>query len=59
MLLTKKQMKHLVLDDDGFRFVADGTVTNEERQMLLDLDASYFEVYNQHVITNLCELEIQ
>ncbi len=58
MLLTVEQMKHLELDgEEGFRFVPHGKITDRERQMLLDLDADYFTVYNQHIITNLCALK--
>ena len=58
MLLTMKQMKHLEpIGDYRFRFVENGKVTDNERQELLDLDASYFEVYQFHIITNLEELK--
>ena len=58
MLLTSEQMKHLELDgEDQFRFVNDGSATNEEKQSLLDLDDDYVAIYNTHLITNYQELK--
>lgn len=58
MLLTIEQMKHLEhIEDDKFRFVDDGNVSDKEKAKLLELDADYFEIYQYHIITNYEELK--
>ena len=57
MLMTMKQMKHL--DPDGeetYRFNDDGTVSNEERQNLVDLDSFFVSLFGKHMITNYEDL---
>ena len=58
MLLTYEQMKHLEADgEESFRFVDNGEVSNEEKAELIELDADYFEIYQEHIITNIEDLK--
>lgn len=53
MLLTKEQMKHLEPDGDKkFRYINDRSATEDEKQDLRDLDAGFYDVYQEHIITN-------
>lgn len=54
MLFSFDQMKHLVPDgEETYKFVPNGTVTKKEKQTILDMDADFFEINQQHLITNI------
>lgn len=57
MILTMEQMKHLETDgDDTYKFIDDGNTSKEERQKLIELDESYFDLYGKHMIENYKDL---
>lgn len=56
MLLTREQGRHLEKDGERFKFVDDGTVTQEDRARLRRLDESTLSLYGYHLITNYKEL---
>ncbi|GBU22117.1 hypothetical protein R80B4_02022 [Fibrobacteres bacterium R8-0-B4] len=58
MLLTYEQMKHLNkgVNDDSFVFLDDGTVTDAERQALIDRDNFMLEQEGYHFIDNYQDL---
>lgn len=58
MLLSLDQLKHLEPDgEEKYKFVDDGSVTDKEKAKILEMDADFFEVYGEHIITNLEELK--
>lgn len=58
MLLAKELLRHLEADgEEKFKFVDNGNVSAKEKQRLLDLDNDFFEIYREHIITNLEELK--
>lgn len=51
-------MQHLEhIEDDKFKFVDNGNVSDKEKKELLELDADYYEIYQYHIITNYEELK--
>jgi len=58
MLLTHEQTKHLNAgaNDDSFIFLDDGTVTDAERQALIDRDNFMLEQEGYHFIDNYRDL---
>jgi hypothetical protein len=58
MLLTYEQMKYLNkgVNDDSFVFLDDSTVTDTERQELIDMDNFWLEIEGHHFIDNYQDL---
>lgn len=53
LLFTHEQLKHLVPDgEDKFKYVEEGVATEEEKQALREMDADFFELCHEHIITN-------
>lgn len=58
MLLSLDQLKHLEPDgEEKYKFVDDGSVTDKEKVKIVEMDADFFEVYGEHIITNLEKLK--
>ena len=58
MLLKIGQHNHLVADGEGkLKFVGHDVATDEEKRKLLELDESYLDIYDYHIITNYEDLK--
>lgn len=55
-----EQLKYLEVvnaENDEFKFIDDGKISYEEKQELLELDESYYDMYGKHIIINYKDLK--